>query len=206
MATITDTFRPTRSAANAGRRPASPSAERYSTTRFCPSMKPPAARPWRNAVSRAAYASNDTPLKSPITGIALCCARANAGHAMAPSPAMNSLRRMFDPHADRGSLSLRRRQGNRLEYVLLHCMSPFMGLLGHPDLPIECPIVGAKPPCCRAYFVPSKLSSRYLPRSPCGIAASSSPSTMMEIISLSAAGSSRPSRGKVSGFLTMRSS
>src|SRR5215813_973067 len=55
-ATITATWRPIRSASNAGYLSLRPSAQRYSTTTFWPSTKPVDFRPKRNARSCTASA------------------------------------------------------------------------------------------------------------------------------------------------------
>ena len=44
--------------------------------------------PWRNARRRSANASDDVGSRSPITGIAGCCAYATRGHAAAPARAL----------------------------------------------------------------------------------------------------------------------
>src|SRR5262245_25560835 len=61
---------------------------------FSPSMKPASFKPWWNARRRAG--SGDEGWRSPITGIAGCCARAANGTAAAAPPRsdMNSRRCM----------------------------------------------------------------------------------------------------------------
>ncbi|HZD50515.1 MAG TPA: hypothetical protein VE178_17360, partial [Silvibacterium sp.] len=52
--------------------------------------------PWRNAARTATLSSGVLARMNPITGIAVCCARAASGHAVAsPTSEMNS-RRLLD--------------------------------------------------------------------------------------------------------------
>jgi hypothetical protein len=53
--------------------------------------KPVSPRPLRKVAAICAYSQDDPPLRNPIIGIAVCCARAASGYATAapPSSAMN---------------------------------------------------------------------------------------------------------------------
>src|SRR5215471_1295175 len=65
---------------------------------FSPSTWPTSLRPRRNARKRSVIASGDLGSRSPITGIAACCARAASGHgAAAPTSVMNSRRLIVAP-------------------------------------------------------------------------------------------------------------
>src|SRR5262244_1428702 len=65
---------------------------------FSPSTWPTSLRPRRNARKRSVIASGDLGSRSPITGIAACCARAASGHAtVPPSSVMNSRRLIVAP-------------------------------------------------------------------------------------------------------------
>ena len=79
VVTSTATRLRTSSAASAGRRSYWPSAQRYSTATFCPSMYPLACSPMRNASTRCLESLSDLLLRNPIKGIAGCCARAASG-------------------------------------------------------------------------------------------------------------------------------
>lgn len=85
-ATITATRRPTRSAASAGNLSCCPSAQRNSIATFRPSTYPVSPRPWWKALTRLANAAGDSAPRYPITGIAVCCARAASGHATVAPP------------------------------------------------------------------------------------------------------------------------
>jgi hypothetical protein len=82
-AQITATLRLTRSAAIAGRRSKWPSAQRYSMVTFPPSAKPASPRPRWNPTMRSVHCAADTPRRTPIRGIADCCAHAANGHTVA---------------------------------------------------------------------------------------------------------------------------
>ena len=97
VAAMTLTRRRISSAANSGRRPGRPSAQRYSMATFWPSIYPALAKPSRKARTRLANGAGEAVLRNPTTGIA-ACACANNGHAAAPPKApRNSRRRMFAP-------------------------------------------------------------------------------------------------------------
>src|SRR5215472_7244604 len=65
---------------------------------FSPSTWPTSLRPRRNARKRSVIASGDLGSRSPITGIAACCARAASGHgAAAPTSVMNARRLIVAP-------------------------------------------------------------------------------------------------------------
>src|SRR5262244_1370819 len=65
---------------------------------FSPSTWPTSLRPRRNARKRSVIASGDLGSRSPITGIAACCARAASGHAaVPPTSVMNSRRLIVAP-------------------------------------------------------------------------------------------------------------
>jgi hypothetical protein len=108
FATITVTWRLTKSAAIGGSRSFCPSAQRYSIAKFRPSTKPASLRPWRNPPKRSAYCPGDVLLRNPTTGIAGCCACAESGHvvAAAPSSVMKSRRCMCSPSEDHPTTSL----------------------------------------------------------------------------------------------------
>jgi hypothetical protein len=95
---ITATCRRTRSAANSGIRSSRPPAQRNSIDTLRPSTYPVSLKPLRNASSRLTLISAEVPPRNPITGIAVCCARAASGHAAAapPSKVMNSRRLTLD--------------------------------------------------------------------------------------------------------------
>jgi len=101
VATSTFTRRCTNSAANAGSRPYSPRAQRYSMVTFWPSKKPASPRPLRNARNTGPVSSGERALKNPITGLAACCARTENGHvtAVQPKSVMNSRRLIASPEA-----------------------------------------------------------------------------------------------------------
>src|SRR6516164_9432345 len=90
----TVTGRRTSSNAIAGSRSYWPSAHRYSIATFWPSTKPFSPRPRRNAATRCAVSSGDLALRYPITGIAVCCARAASGHATAAPRSVMNWRRL----------------------------------------------------------------------------------------------------------------
>ena len=95
IATITVTWRRTRSAASAGSRPLSPSAARGSMVTLRPTTYRVSARPWANTPKPGNPAFLDTLVSHPITGTSACCASAATGQAAALlSPAMNSRRRI----------------------------------------------------------------------------------------------------------------
>jgi hypothetical protein len=59
--------------------------------------KPVSPRPLRKVAAICAYSQDDPPLRNPIVGIAVCCARAASGYATAaalPSVAKNFRRPM----------------------------------------------------------------------------------------------------------------
>src|ERR1700733_6070359 len=89
---MTETLRPTRSAASAGSRSYCPSAPRYSNATFPPSMNPFSLTPRRKPATPSPNALGDAELRSPTTGIAGCSANALSGQTTAapPSADMNS--------------------------------------------------------------------------------------------------------------------
>jgi hypothetical protein len=93
-ATRTFTRRRTKSAASSGSRSNRPSAHRGSIATFRPGTKPVSFSARSNAAAPFAEVPGEPPLKTPMTGINACCARAASGHAAAPpSSVMNSRRR-----------------------------------------------------------------------------------------------------------------
>ena len=74
--------------------------------KFRPSTKPASPKPCRNAVARGASDCAEPGPRKPITGIAVCCARAASGHAAATPPmsVMNSRRRMPAPKSLEGGI------------------------------------------------------------------------------------------------------
>src|SRR5262245_63635529 len=106
-ALMTATLRLMRSAAMAGSRSNSPSAQRYSIVTLRPSAKPASPRPRWNPAMRFVHCTADTPCSTPMTGIPACCARAASGHAAAapPSSVMNSRRFIRSPRRRRQAAS-----------------------------------------------------------------------------------------------------
>src|SRR5262249_8682189 len=94
--TMTATCRLIKSATRLGNRSSWSFAERYSTATFWPSTKPASFRPLRKPVTRWAASAFEVLRRNPITGIAVCCARAASGHAVAEpiNPLMKSRRRI----------------------------------------------------------------------------------------------------------------
>jgi len=91
LVTMTSTLRRTSSAANAGKRSARASADRYSMMRLRPSSYPSSRRPLRKASKLAALACGGIVSSTPMR-LASCCALAARGQATAapPSAASNS--------------------------------------------------------------------------------------------------------------------
>src|SRR5947208_865252 len=70
---------------------------RYSTAKCCPSMWPASLSPLRNAAINGSERLGDPVLRTPITGIAFCCARAASGHAaIAPARSATNFRRLME--------------------------------------------------------------------------------------------------------------
>src|SRR5262249_30873721 len=93
-AAITATCRSTRSDANSRSLLFCPAAQRYSMAAFLPSTKPACAKPLWKAARRPVFCSGEPACRTPITGIAACCACAARDHAIAvpASRVMNSRR------------------------------------------------------------------------------------------------------------------
>jgi hypothetical protein len=89
---ITSTFSRTNSATSSGERPNRPSAQRYSTIRFRPSVHPSSFKRLTKAVVHWLWSAGELAPRNPIRRARpSCCALATTGHAAAlPSPAMNS--------------------------------------------------------------------------------------------------------------------
>jgi hypothetical protein len=62
---------------------------------FLPSTNPASFRPCRNALTRYAKPAAGVLLRTPITGIAGCCAFAASGHAAAPPSIVMNVRRFI---------------------------------------------------------------------------------------------------------------
>src|SRR5262249_51550158 len=86
--------------------------------------KPVSPRPLRKAAAICAYSQDDPPLRNPIIGIAVCCARAASGHAAAPpSSVMNSRRFTSVAHLLRPKITHLGRGGGCCTADSLLCMS-----------------------------------------------------------------------------------
>ena len=102
ITTMTSTFISASSAAMAGRRSRSPSANRCSNIKFRRSSKPSSRRPCSNACLCGLIESGPA-LSTPTRySLPACCACAVSGHATAalPTSVMNSRRLMAPPSAD----------------------------------------------------------------------------------------------------------
>ena len=98
VATSIATSRRTSSVARATNRSSWPLEKRYSIATLRPSAKPNSSRAFKNGTRIGASVSGERPLKYPITGIAVCCARAARGsESVLAASAMNS-RRFMAPH------------------------------------------------------------------------------------------------------------
>ena len=79
---IRSQFKRTSSVASSGKRSERPSADRYSTTRFRPSICPSSRNACRNASKFAAFKGRDVVSSTPMRWTrSACCARAASGHA-----------------------------------------------------------------------------------------------------------------------------
>src|SRR5215470_5309020 len=97
VATMTATWRRTRSAVKAGSRSFRPSAQRYSIVTFWPSVKPATFRPRRNARNRSAYRSGVSLPTKPTTGVAGCARGASGNAVAAPKPSVTNSLRLTQP-------------------------------------------------------------------------------------------------------------
>jgi hypothetical protein len=107
--------------------------------------KPVSPRPLRKVAAICAYSQDDPPLRNPIIGIAVCCARAASGHdAAPPSSVMNSRRaRSFEHLVSDGEQVLWNSEAKRLGGFAIDDQVKFGRLLdgastaafeGNPDI------------------------------------------------------------------------
>src|SRR5262245_2912980 len=123
--TITATWRCSSSAASAGNRASSFSAERNSIATFWPSTKPASRRPARNAATKCAIGASGVLRRNPMTGIGGGCPRAASGHAAAapPSTVMNSRRLTSDIAACSPTCQRRTPEGHGAVWLVCHALS-----------------------------------------------------------------------------------